>query len=117
MKRRRRYGEKYSGLPYPEDFKERMKALFPKSEKLAEALDGGWDSVHMWFGELCSTGPAMSADGILEFLGRGRGGVSKLRGRCEAKIQRRRELKALYDEWQRIVYLDDQGCDPWEEER
>lgn len=113
MKRRRRYGEKYSGLPYPEDFKNGMVALFPNSEKLKEALDGGWDSVHMWFDELCSVGPAASASAILEFLGRGEDGISALRNRCGAKIRRRKKLGALSDEWQRIIYLDDQSCKPW----
>ena len=114
MKRRRRYGEKYSDLPYPEGFKSKMMALFLDDEKLEEALDGGWDAVRMWFDELCSVGPAMSADTILELVERGEDDM--LRGCCEAMIQRRKELKALSDEWQRIVFLDDQSCDPWEEE-
>jgi len=115
MKRRRRYGEIYSGIPYPDDFKNKMLALFPDSPKLKEALDGGWDSIGGWFNELCSS-PSFSAEAILAFLGQEEEGIAIMRGRCEAMLQRRKELKALSDEWQRIVYLDDQGCRPWKEE-
>jgi len=117
MKRRRRYGEKYAGLPYPKDFKNKMLALFPNSEKLKEALGGGWDSAGVWFNELCSYRCAISVEDVLELLGRGEEGISILKGCCESKIQRRKELKKLNDEWQRLVYLDDQSCRPWEEEQ
>ena len=40
MKRRRRYGEKYSGLPYPEDFKNKMMAQFPNSKKEEDSFTG-----------------------------------------------------------------------------
>lgn len=114
MKRRMRYGEKYSGIPYPEEFKTRMLTLFPDDDKLKEALDGGWHSVGGWLDELCAAGPAIHARGVLYHLEQ-EAGVSKLKALCEAKIQRREELLELNDMWQRIVYLDDQDCTPWED--
>lgn len=113
MKRRRRYGERYSGLPYPEEFKNRMRALFPNSNRIEDALEGGWDSLGRWFDELCSY-PAVSVDDILDYVNHGN--VSELIDYCDASLKRRRELKALSNEWQRIVYLDDQGCRPWDKE-
>lgn len=90
-----------------------MIALFPNDKKLEEALDGGWDSVRMWFDELCSHS-ALSTKKILEYLNGA--GVDALRARCESIIKRWRELGALSDECQRIVFLDDQSCRPWKEE-
>lgn len=113
MKRRRRYGEKYSGLPYSEEFKKRMVALFPNSEKLKEALDGGWDSVHKWFSELASCGSGMGAKRILGYVARGEKGIQEMVDSIGEDLERRQELKSLDDEWERIVYLDDQGCEPW----
>jgi len=115
MKRRRRYGEKYSGLPYPEDFKRRMMALFPNSEKLKEALDGGWESVGRWFDELCSYRSTVSVEDILDDLGMGEEGILELKQFCEDVIERQQALRTLNDEWQRIVFLDDQCCRSWKE--
>ena len=116
MKRRRRYGEKYSGLPYPEDFKSKMMALFPNSEKLEEALDGGWDSAGRWFDELWSYKGTVHVEDVLDDLNQGEEGALELRRFCEEVIERRRVLKALDGEWQRIVFLDDQSCEPWKED-
>jgi len=115
MKRRRRYGEKYSGLPYPEDFKIRMLRLFPGDESLEEALEGGWESIGRWFDELTSLGPALHVEKILSYLAESEKGTFELREYCEKAIERRAELESLEDEWQRIVFLDDQSCRPWDE--
>jgi hypothetical protein len=109
MKRRRRHGEKYEGLPYPTEFKRKMLEMFPGDESLEAALDGGWDSIGRWFDELCNI-PSLTIFEILKELEN----VNELRAYCEYEIERRRKLIALDDEWQHIVFLDDQNCKPWE---
>ena len=113
MKRRRRYGEKYSGLPYPEDFKARMLRAFCGGDDLKEALDGGWESVGRWFNELSYGSSAISVKGILDYLREGERGISRLKEYCEIVIEREAEFKSLHDEWERIVFLDNQNCKPW----
>lgn len=112
-KRRRRYGGKTSDFPYPEDFKNRMIALFPESYRLKMALDEGCERVELWFGQLYFH-PTIEIPEVLVYL-KQEGGPSKLEEYCESEMGHLEKLTALHGEWQRIIYLDDLTGKPWEE--